>query len=587
MAMSGLITSDILIDFENNFKVEAGPGAGKTHFLSNNIKNIVQNSKRLSQSRKVACITYTNTAVEILLKKLGRNISDRVEVSTIHSFLYKNIIKPYLSFIADEYEVKYQKVKGHDEFEIKRDYIKKWFESEIFKTLETPSKQHDSKNQLLKMPEYRKALGNWLLSMKCIIDEGNIKYECDNRKAKTENIGLKKKTLTLLSKGLIDLKKIYWKEGMLSHEDVLFFSYLLIIKYPFILDILRAKYPYLLIDEYQDTNPIQSFIIDKIKEEECIIGVVGDKAQSIYSFQGANPELFDSFICNEIYTITDNRRSSNQIIKFLNELRKDITQTSPEAEKKNDINVKIVIGERTEIFKEMKKEYGNVASLSRDNILSNSMKKEFETSIKENLIKVLRKTDNNSKRKNYIITSIEAIEVAKNGNYKESIKKLERIFENEIENDSENNKKKAVKFLIEMLSSYDDYKNSPLMDLYDKIKKEFNLSGFKQGNIKDFYDNNIYNSVSLGINIKEDKSNHITIHKAKGEEYDNVFINGNKSCLDFLLKSNLEKNEEHRVMYVAMSRACKKLIIHFETLELDEEKELRKKYPTIDIKNYN
>ena len=91
-----IITSKEKISIDMDFKVEAGPGAGKTEFLVNHIKNIIENSERLSNSRKVACITYTNIAVETILKRVGSTLSNMLEVATIHSFLYKNVINKIL-----------------------------------------------------------------------------------------------------------------------------------------------------------------------------------------------------------------------------------------------------------------------------------------------------------------------------------------------------------------------------------------------------------------------------------------------------------------------------------------------------------
>lgn len=112
---SMIITAKDKINIDEDFKVEAGPGAGKTEFLVNHIKNIIDNSDRLSNSRKIACITYTNIAVETILKRVGKNASNMIEVTTIHSFLYKNVVKPYCSFIPEEYELCAKKVKGHDD----------------------------------------------------------------------------------------------------------------------------------------------------------------------------------------------------------------------------------------------------------------------------------------------------------------------------------------------------------------------------------------------------------------------------------------------------------------------------------------
>jgi DNA helicase-2/ATP-dependent DNA helicase PcrA len=86
----------------------------------------------------------------------------------------------------------------------------------------------------------------------------------------------------------------------LDHDDVIFFSYQLIKNHPFILAILHAKFPYFFVDEFQDTNPIQVAILKLIGEKETIVGIIGDEAQSIYGFQGAEPKEFHSFILPNI-----------------------------------------------------------------------------------------------------------------------------------------------------------------------------------------------------------------------------------------------------------------------------------------------
>ena len=72
------------------------------------------------------------------------------------------------------------------------------------------------------------------------------------------------------------------------------------------------------IDEFQDTSQLQDFIIDKIRQKGCIVGVIGDKAQAIYSFQGARVSLFEKFKVDLInsHTILENHRSSYQIVTF-------------------------------------------------------------------------------------------------------------------------------------------------------------------------------------------------------------------------------------------------------------------------------
>ena len=109
------INSDFRIgDIEKHFRISAGPGAGKTHWLVEHIKNVLHNSTRLSKYRKIACITYTNIGVETLLKRLGTAI-EQVEIKTIHSFLYSHVVKPYASFVAAEYDLNISRLDGHDD----------------------------------------------------------------------------------------------------------------------------------------------------------------------------------------------------------------------------------------------------------------------------------------------------------------------------------------------------------------------------------------------------------------------------------------------------------------------------------------
>ena len=96
-----VIESDTPIDTEHHFLVKAGPGAGKTYWLIQHIKHVLASSNRLGKIKKVACITYTNIGVETIHNRLP-DCADRVDVCTIHSFLYDNIIKPYFHFIAAE-----------------------------------------------------------------------------------------------------------------------------------------------------------------------------------------------------------------------------------------------------------------------------------------------------------------------------------------------------------------------------------------------------------------------------------------------------------------------------------------------------
>src|SRR5699024_4870547 len=281
----------------------------------------MKSSVRLQKTRKIACITYTNVGVETILNRLGSHSVNQVEISTIHSFLYNHVIKPYITHIEKLFDINVQKIKGHDNIEPNYNKVQIWLEnhSELEK-LNHPY----TINQLLKLPDNKEALFNWLSSLKFSFNS-NFKIYLKGEEGDARQL---RKIVKVLETDLLSYKKLYWQEGKIDHDDVLYFSYQLIARFPFILKVLRAKFPYFFIDEFQDTNPIQAKLISLLAEKETIVGVIGDPAQSIYSFQGANIEDFLQFKIDNLneYTIIENRRSSNQIIDLLNKIRKDITQ---------------------------------------------------------------------------------------------------------------------------------------------------------------------------------------------------------------------------------------------------------------------
>lgn len=117
--MATVITSSQVIPIDESFKVSAGPGAGKTHWLISHIKNVVSNSRKLQVVKKVACITYTNVGADTIISRLDIG-NDIVEVCTIHSFLYANVVKPYIHLVAEEFEVKINDIVVVDDLLVMR-----------------------------------------------------------------------------------------------------------------------------------------------------------------------------------------------------------------------------------------------------------------------------------------------------------------------------------------------------------------------------------------------------------------------------------------------------------------------------------
>lgn len=558
-----IISSDDLIDIEQPFKVTAGPGAGKTHWLINHIKNVLENSLRLPKSRKIACITYTNVAVETILDRLGPQSVNQVEISTIHSFLYNHVIKPYIAHIAELFDIDTQKIDGHDNIDPGYTKVHSWLENHS----ESEKLKHPHTiKQLLNLQENKEALFNWISRIKYSFNNDSELY-LEGRESDARQL---RKIVTVLESDLLSYKKLHWQEGKLDHDDVLYFSYELITRYPFTLNVLRAKFPYFFIDEFQDTNPIQAKIIALLADEETIVGVIGDPAQSIYSFQGANIEEFKNFKIDNLekYTIIENRRSSNQIIDLLNALRKDISQK----EHRNvDLDKPILfIGDNLEAYNEIKKLNGEdifIQTLSRDNPTANLMKFGLESSMNTKVLNDFLLTDSNAKRRNIVKSSMKALEFTEHNDYKSAIKIMSVNFSDDSEKEQ---LKKSISIIQKLISSRSSFLEEPLMTFYELLKKDINMSNLRKGAIQDFYNNHTYKDLALGINYKDDVSQHRTIHKSKGDEFKNVLLVANNA--DFLTVPNLDEDEEHRIQYVGISRAMDRLFIVIpKLLKKDEE----------------
>lgn len=564
-----IISSDDLIDIEQPFKVTAGPGAGKTHWLINHIKNVLENSLRLQKSRKIACITYTNVAVDTILDRLGPQSINQVEISTIHSFLYNHVIKPYIAHIAELFDIDTQKIDGHDNIEPGYTKVHSWLENHS----ESEKLKHPHTiKQLLNLQENKEALFNWISRIKYSFNNDSELF-LEGRESDARQL---RKIVTVLESDLLSYKKLHWQEGKLDHDDVLYFSYELITRYPFTLNILRAKFPYFFIDEFQDTNPIQAKIIALLADEETIVGVIGDPAQSIYSFQGANIEEFKNFEIDNLekYTIIENRRSSNQIIDLLNALRKDISQK----EHRNvDLDKPILfIGDNLEAYNEIKKLNGEdifIQTLSRDNPTANLMKFGLESSMNTKVLNDFLLTDSNAKRRNIVKSSMEALEFTEHNDYKSAIKIMSVNFSNDSEKEQ---LKKSISIIQKLISSRSSFLEEPLMTFYELLKKDIKMSNLRKGAIQDFYNNHSYKDLALGINYKDDVSQHRTIHKSKGDEFKNVLLVANNA--DFLTVPNLDEDEEHRIQYVGISRAMDRLFIIIPKLLKKDEKLIKSNF---------
>jgi DNA helicase-2/ATP-dependent DNA helicase PcrA len=121
-----------------------------------------------------------------------------------------------------------------------------------------------------------------------------------------------------------------FEEGQITHEDVIEFSNKLFEKYPKILKIVADKFPYIFIDEYQDTEErtVKMFLDSLLKAKESpVIGFFGDSMQNIYDVGiGQIPQEYITNGILELITKEENFRCSEEVIKVLNNIRTGLQQ---------------------------------------------------------------------------------------------------------------------------------------------------------------------------------------------------------------------------------------------------------------------
>ncbi len=118
-----------------------------------------------------------------------------------------------------------------------------------------------------------------------------------------------------------------FKNGALDYDDLLFKMYELLHDFPEVLYKYQHKFKYIMIDEYQDTNAVQYQIIKLLAAVHENIAVVGDDAQSIYSFRGATIENILQFQKDyedvKVVKLEQNYRSTQSILNVANEVIKN------------------------------------------------------------------------------------------------------------------------------------------------------------------------------------------------------------------------------------------------------------------------
>lgn len=542
--MAVVIGSEDRIPIDVPFKVSAGPGAGKTHWLIGHIRDVIAHSKKLGAVKKVACITYTNVGTDTISRRL-RYDNDCVEVATIHSFLFANVVKPYAYLLADEIGLKTEELKVVDEsnymsqgiaYALLKAMDKEWIGTEIF---------YDA----LCMCRWR------------YVDHQFTGF----KPLHPQKIKMGRKTYTVPNVAYMFYKKHLWSQGELSYDDILYVSWLIFGKYPQVYKLLKARYPYFFVDEFQDTIPFVVDFLQRMGSEGTIVGVVGDKAQAIYEFVGATARQFDSFTVPGMldYEIHGNRRSTLQIVNLLNAIRTDFLQDHLSG-LTGEVPV-LLVGDMLDSYQWALEKNGSddVRSLAYQNIIANSMRTGNGARTAVNILD--EDFDGDTTRQFVVKTLLKAVEYARMSDLRNAWHQMDMI---------DDDRTKSIVLLRRLLTDYDGFKEGTLMDFYSFLNARLGLGlkPFKRGNSKTYYETHQYRDAALGVKGTDADTKHKTIHKSKGDEFDNVFVVLNEeSDLAFMTDPKLDDDVTHRVYYVGISRAIQRLYVNTPTLSAENE----------------
>jgi len=277
--------------------VIAGAGSGKTRVLTYRIAYLVENGV---DPFNILALTFTNKAAREMTERIGKIIGQsEAKNSTMGTF--HSVFSRILRFNADRlgYPSNFTIYDTQDSKSLLKDIIKELnLDDKAYKPSAVMGRISSAKNNLISAEMY--AQNEEIL----FEDKQSKRSEIKNIYARYENRCR--------------------KAGAMDFDDLLFQTHVLLRDFPDVLHYYQQKFKFILVDEYQDTNYAQYLIVKKLAALYENICVVGDDAQSIYSFRGANIQNILNFKVDypdfKLFKLEQNYRSSKNIVEAANSI---------------------------------------------------------------------------------------------------------------------------------------------------------------------------------------------------------------------------------------------------------------------------
>ncbi len=284
-------------DIEGPQLIIAGAGSGKTKVLTCRIANILAKGHAPDS---ILALTFTNKASREMKERIASLIGDykarRLVMGTFHSI--------FIRFLRDEAELLgFPKTFSIYDTTDSRNVIKACIkelqlDDKIYKANEVHGRISMAKNNLVTAEAYSR-----------------------NSTLIQNDSAAKKPRLWEIYR---EYAKKCRQAGAMDFDDILLYTNILFRDFPDAMVRIRNRFRFIMVDEYQDTNYAQYLIIKKLASEHQNISVVGDDAQSIYSFRGARIENILNFRKDypqaKEYRLEQNYRSTQTIVNAANSL---------------------------------------------------------------------------------------------------------------------------------------------------------------------------------------------------------------------------------------------------------------------------
>ena len=286
---------EAVINTEGPSLVIAGAGAGKTRVLTYRIVHLLEKGV---PAGKILALTFTNKAAREMKERITRIVNPEIArylwMGTFHSIFSK-----FLRMEGEKlgYKSTFTIYDSSDSKSLIRTIIKELnLDDNIYKPGAISSRISSAKNNLVTASMYA-------------ADSSMQEYDRASR-------------MPLLA----DIYKTYaarcFKANAMDFDDLLLNTNILFRDFPEVLASYQKRFNYVLVDEYQDTNYSQYLIVKKLAAAHHNICVVGDDAQSIYSFRGARIENIlefkNDYTDYQLYKLEQNYRSTQIIVNAAN-----------------------------------------------------------------------------------------------------------------------------------------------------------------------------------------------------------------------------------------------------------------------------